>query len=257
MPRVLFTGGGTAGHVTPNIALLEAAIGKNWDVAYVGSTAGIEREMIGVLGIPYYAVASGKLRRYFSWQNFIDPFFILWGMLQSLVLCLRLRPDVVFSKGGFVAVPLVVAAWLLRVPVISHESDVTPGLANRLTYPFCRKICVTFEATKRYLPGGKVNVTGTPVRQSLVAGDAAAGLKFLGFSGEKPVLLVFGGALGRLPSTARLAELCRGCSRRLMLFMWWAMAILRLLSSSLVRLSTMCRKNLSANNLVMCWPQQR
>ena len=196
MPRVLFTGGGTAGHVTPNIALLEAAIGKNWDVAYVGSTAGIEREMIGVLGIPYYAVASGKLRRYFSWQNFIDPFFILWGMLQSLVLCLRLRPDVVFSKGGFVAVPLVVAAWLLRVPVISHESDVTPGLANRLTYPFCRKICVTFEATKRYLPGGKVNVTGTPVRQSLVAGDAAAGLKFLGFSGEKPVLLVFGGSLG-------------------------------------------------------------
>ena len=182
--------------MTPNIALLEAAIDKSWDVAYVGSTAGIEREMIGALGIPYYAVASGKLRRYFSWQNFIDPFFILWGMLQSLVLCLRLRPDVVFSKGGFVAVPLVVAAWLLRVPVISHESDVTPGLANRLTYPFCRKICVTFEVTKRYLPGGKVNVTGTPVRQSLVAGDAAAGLKFLGFSGEKPVLLVFGGSLG-------------------------------------------------------------
>lgn len=196
MPRVLFTGGGTAGHVTPNIALLEAAIGKSWEVAYVGSPAGIEREMIGVLGVPYYAVASGKLRRYFSWQNFIDPFFILWGVLQSVVLCLRLRPDVVFSKGGFVAVPLVVAAWLLRVPVISHESDVTPGLANRLTYPFCRKICVTFEATVRYLPEGKVNVTGTPVRRSLVAGDAATGLKFLGFSGEKPVLLVFGGSLG-------------------------------------------------------------
>ena len=196
MPRVLFTGGGTAGHVTPNIALLEAAIGKNWEVAYVGSTAGIEREMIGALGIPYYPVASGKLRRYFSWQNFIDPFFILWGMLQSVVLCLRLRPDAVFSKGGFVSVPLVVAAWLLRVPVISHESDVTPGLANRLTYPFCRKICVTFEATVRYLPRGKVNVTGTPVRRSLVAGDAAAGLEFLGFSGEKPVLLVFGGSLG-------------------------------------------------------------
>jgi UDP-N-acetylglucosamine--N-acetylmuramyl-(pentapeptide) pyrophosphoryl-undecaprenol N-acetylglucosamine transferase len=152
--------------------------------------------MIGALGIPYYPVASGKLRRYFSWQNFIDPFFILWGMLQSIVLCLRLRPDAVFSKGGFVSVPLVVAAWLLRVPVISHESDVTPGLANRLTYPFCRKICVTFEATVRYLPRGKVNVTGTPVRQSLVAGDAAAGLEFLGFSGEKPVLLVFGGSLG-------------------------------------------------------------
>ena len=196
MPSVLFTGGGTAGHVTPNIALLEAAAGINWEVAYVGSVAGIEREMIGALGIPYYAIASGKLRRYFSWQNFIDPFFILWGMLQSVVLCLRLRPDAVFSKGGFVSVPLVVAAWLLRVPVISHESDITPGLANRLTYPFCRKVCVTFEATAAFLPKGKVNVTGTPVRQSLVAGDAATGLAFLGFSGEKPVLLIFGGSLG-------------------------------------------------------------
>ena len=196
MPRVLFTGGGTAGHVTPNIALLEAASGKSWEVAYVGSAAGIEREMIGALGIPYYAVASGKLRRYFSWQNFIDPFCILWGLVQSVALCLRLRPDAVFSKGGFVSVPLVVAAWLLRVPVISHESDVTPGLANRLTYPFCRQICVTFEATARYLPKGKVNVTGTPVRRSLVARDAAAGLEFLGFLGEKPVLLVFGGSLG-------------------------------------------------------------
>jgi UDP-N-acetylglucosamine--N-acetylmuramyl-(pentapeptide) pyrophosphoryl-undecaprenol N-acetylglucosamine transferase len=196
MPRVLFTGGGTAGHVTPNIALLEAAKSKSWEVAYVGSAEGIEREMIGALGVAYYPVASGKLRRYFSWQNFIDPFFILWGILQSLVLCLRLSPDAVFSKGGFVSVPVVVAAWLLRVPVISHESDVTPGLANRLTYPFCRKICVTFEATVPYLPEGKVKVTGTPVRRSLVAGDAAAGLAFLGFSGEKPVLLIFGGSLG-------------------------------------------------------------
>jgi UDP-N-acetylglucosamine--N-acetylmuramyl-(pentapeptide) pyrophosphoryl-undecaprenol N-acetylglucosamine transferase len=196
MPCVLFTGGGTAGHVTPNIALLEAARDKHWEVAYVGSAKGIEREMIGALGVAYFPVASGKLRRYFSWQNFIDPFLILWGILQSLVLCVRLRPDVVFSKGGFVSVPVVVAAWLLRVPVISHESDVTPGLANRLTYPFCRKICVTFDATVPYLPEGKVKVTGTPVRRSLFAGDAAAGLVFLEFSGEKPVLLVFGGSLG-------------------------------------------------------------
>jgi UDP-N-acetylglucosamine--N-acetylmuramyl-(pentapeptide) pyrophosphoryl-undecaprenol N-acetylglucosamine transferase len=152
MTRVLFTGGGTAGHVTPNIALLEAASGKRWELAYVGSAAGIEREMIGTLGIPYYCVSSGKLRRYFSWKNFIDPFFIIWGLVQSVVLCLRLRPDAVFSKGGFVSAPLVLAAWLLRVPVISHESDVTPGLANRLTYPFCKKICVTFEATARYFP---------------------------------------------------------------------------------------------------------
>jgi UDP-N-acetylglucosamine--N-acetylmuramyl-(pentapeptide) pyrophosphoryl-undecaprenol N-acetylglucosamine transferase len=116
--------------------------------------------------------------------------------VQSVALCLRIRPDAVFSKGGFVSVPLVLAAWLLRVPVISHESDVTPGLANRLTYPLCRKICVTFEATARHLPRGKVKVTGTPVRRALVFGDAAAGLEFLGFSGKKPVLLVFGGSLG-------------------------------------------------------------
>ena len=196
MARVLFTGGGTAGHVTPNIALLEAATDRSWEVAYVGSADGIEREMIGALGIPYYTVASGKLRRYFSWQNCIDPFFVFWGLVQSVALCLRLRPDAVFSKGGFVSVPIVVAAWLLRIPVISHESDVTPGLANRLTYPFCKKVCVTFEATVRFLPKGKVSVTGTPVRRSLVAGDAAVGLGFLGFSGEKPVLLVFGGSLG-------------------------------------------------------------
>ena len=196
MPRILFTGGGTAGHVTPNIALLEAATAKGWEVAYVGSAAGIEREMIGELGVPYYYVASGKFRRYFSYQNLIDPFFIIWGLGQSVALCVRLRPDAVFSKGGFVSVPLVIAAWLLRIPVISHESDVTPGLANRLTYPLCRKICVTFEATVRHLPKGKVHVTGAPVRRSLAAGDAAAGLEFLGFSGEKPVLLVFGGSLG-------------------------------------------------------------
>ena len=196
MPRVLFTGGGTAGHVTPNIALMERAGDHNWDIAYVGSASGIEREMVRGLGIPYFIVASGKLRRYFSWRNFVDPLLLFWGVAQSAILCRRWKPDAVFSKGGFVSVPLVVAAWLLRIPVISHESDITPGLANRIIYPLCRKICVTFEATLRYLPAGKLALTGTPVRKSILSGDPAAGLAYLGFSGEKPVLLIFGGSIG-------------------------------------------------------------
>ena len=194
--RILFTGGGTAGHVTPNLALIEVAREKGWQMLYVGTKSGIEREMIGRVGIDYHPIASGKLRRYFSWQNFIDPFRILWGLVQSVWICVRQKPDLVFSKGGFVAVPVVVAAWLLRIPVISHESDVTPGLANRLTYPFCRKICVTFEETTRHLPLKKTVCTGTPVRNALLRGDPAAGVSFLGLGSDKPLLLVFGGSLG-------------------------------------------------------------
>ena len=147
--------------------------------------------------IPFHGIASGKLRRYFSWQNFIDPFKVTFGVLQALVLCLRESPDVVFSKGGFVAVPVVVAAWILRIPVICHESDVTPGLANRLCLPFSQLICLNFEESKRYVPAGKSTVTGTPVRRALIDGDAENGRTFLGFTGDKPVLLVFGGSNGR------------------------------------------------------------
>ena len=196
---VCFTGGGTAGHVTPNIALIEAAEARGWQVFYVGAADGIEARMIPPMGVTFYPVASGKLRRYFSWQNFVDPFKVVWGICQSLRLLIRNRPDAVFSKGGFVSVPVVIAAWLLRIPVISHESDVTPGLANRLTYPFCRRLCVTFEETLPYLRQrfrSRTLVTGTPLRQSLVQGDADRGLAYLGFTGEKPVLLVFGGSLG-------------------------------------------------------------
>jgi UDP-N-acetylglucosamine--N-acetylmuramyl-(pentapeptide) pyrophosphoryl-undecaprenol N-acetylglucosamine transferase len=196
MPKILFTGGGTAGHVTPNIALIEETRKRGWLCSYVGSLSGIEHDMIAALDVPFHGIASGKLRRYFSWQNFIDPLFVVFGFLQSLVICLREKPDVVFSKGGFVSVPVVAAAWLLRIPVISHESDVSPGLANRLAYPFCRRICVTFEETRRYLPGDKVVVAGTPIRASLLNGDVVRGREYLGFDGAKDILLVFGGSLG-------------------------------------------------------------
>lgn len=196
MPGILFTGGGSAGHVTPNIALMEAARDRGWQVEYVGSSAGIENEMISGLGVPFHVVSSGKLRRYFSWQNFLDPFRILLGICQAFLLLGRVKADLVFSKGGFVAVPVVVGAWLRGIPVISHESDVTPGLANQLTYPFVRKICVTFDASCSHLPAAKVVVTGTPVRRSILEGEAARGFEFLGMDSGKPLLLVFGGSLG-------------------------------------------------------------
>jgi UDP-N-acetylglucosamine--N-acetylmuramyl-(pentapeptide) pyrophosphoryl-undecaprenol N-acetylglucosamine transferase len=199
--KILFTGGGSAGHVTPNVALIEQSLKEGRECLYVGSRAGIETEIIKPLNIPYHAISSGKLRRYFDWQNFVDPFLIIYGIIQSLFICLRHKPDVVFSKGGFVAVPVVFAAWLVRIPVICHESDITPGLANKICFPFARFICVNFEQTtqylsKKYLLVGKVKVTGTPVRASLLEGESLRGRQSLSIDSDKPLLLVFGGSLG-------------------------------------------------------------
>ena len=193
--KILFTGGGSAGHVTPNIALIEHFQQVGWDIVYVGSRAGIERELI--TSVPYHAISSGKLRRYFDWQNFTDPFLILWGFLQSLVICLRERPDVVFSKGGFVTVPIAYAAWLWRIPVICHESDVTPGLANKLCFPVVQKICINFPETARYIKNAdKTVVTGTPIRSSILNGSRQAACDAFGLSADRATLLVFGGSLG-------------------------------------------------------------
>ena len=114
MTRILFTGGGSAGHVTPNIGLIERCQQEGWKVYYVGSWQGIERTIVQQSGVPFYSIASGKLRRYFSWQNFTDPFRILLGIIQSLLICRRLKPRVIFSKGGFVSVPVVIAGWINR-----------------------------------------------------------------------------------------------------------------------------------------------
>lgn len=207
MPSILFTGGGSAGHVTPNIGLIERLLHEGWQVDYVGSKSGIESEIIPRLGIPYHVIATGKLRRYFSWQNFIDPFRILLGLLQSIWLCARLRPDVLFSKGGFVSVPVVVAAWLSRIPVITHESDVTPGLANRLNMPFARHICLTFAETKELLHSHKAVLSGTPLRRVIRDRDAGRAQQFLNRSAStRPCLLVFGGSLGASTINAAIRE---------------------------------------------------
>lgn len=194
---ILFTGGGSAGHVTPNLAIIERVLSEGWRVVYAGSAKGIERSLIEKQRLPYFVVATGKLRRYFSWQNFFDLLRIPLGIFQAALLCRSLRPRIVFSKGGFVAFPIVVGAWLNRVPVIAHESDLTPGLANRLSFPFARRICVTFsQCAHSFRRRDKVVVTGSPIREGLLAGDAAEGLRCCGFAGEKPVLLVLGGGLG-------------------------------------------------------------
>lgn len=197
MSTIIFTGGGTAGHVTPNIALIRRFQKEGWSINYIGSKNGIEKELIAPLEIPYFAIANGKLRRYFSWQNFIDPFKIIFGIIQAFFLCRKIKPNVVFSKGGFVTFPVVVAAFLNKIPVIIHESDLTPGLANRLGFRFANKICVTFPDTVKYLPDKtKAVVTGNPIREEFFSGSKEKGLEICGFSRDKKMILVFGGSLG-------------------------------------------------------------
>ena len=196
MKRIILTGGGTAGHVTPNIALIPRLRELGYDIQYIGSYDGIERKLIEELGIPYYGIASGKLRRYFDLKNFSDPFRVAKGFLQAKKLLKQLRPDIIFSKGGFVTVPVVQAAKGLHIPVVIHESDMTPGLANRLAIPAASRVCCNFPETVAHLPEGKAVVTGCPIREELRRGNRLAGLKFCGFTADRPVLLVIGGSLG-------------------------------------------------------------
>jgi UDP-N-acetylglucosamine--N-acetylmuramyl-(pentapeptide) pyrophosphoryl-undecaprenol N-acetylglucosamine transferase len=196
MKRIVLTGGGTAGHVMPNLALLPKLRNKGWEVIYIGSYDGIERELIEEQQVTFYPVATGKFRRYLSVQNFTDPFRVVKGLIQSYRLLKKLRPQVVFSKGGFVAVPVTIGAWLNQIPVVLHESDLTPGLANRLALPFASAVCATFPETIKFLPKGKRVLTGNPIRPELLAGSKEQGLKLCDFTPEKPVLLVMGGSLG-------------------------------------------------------------
>ncbi len=196
MKRIILTGGGTAGHVTPNIALLPRLRELDYDIQYIGSYTGIEKELIEQEGIPYYAISTGKLRRYFSLKNFTDPFRVVKGMSEARKLVKLLQPDVIFSKGGFVAVPVVLAGRHLKVPVIIHESDMTPGLANRISMSAATKICCNFPETMDALPKDKAVLTGQPIRQELLNGDKYKALNFLHFNTDKPVILVTGGSLG-------------------------------------------------------------
>ncbi|WP_026589933.1 undecaprenyldiphospho-muramoylpentapeptide beta-N-acetylglucosaminyltransferase [Bacillus sp. UNC437CL72CviS29] len=196
MKRIVFTGGGSAGHVTPNLAIIPHLQEKNWDISYIGSHQGIEKAIIENEGIPYYGIASGKLRRYFDLKNIKDPFLVMKGVMDSYIRIRKLKPDVIFSKGGFVSVPVVIGGWLNRVPVLLHESDMTPGLANKIVLRFASKIFVTFEEAAKHLPKEKVVYTGSPVREEVLRGNREKGLNFLGFHTRKPVITVMGGSLG-------------------------------------------------------------
>ena len=196
MKRIILTGGGTAGHVTPNIALLPRLKELQYDIHYIGSYNGIEKELIEQFGIPYHGISSGKLRRYFSLQNFTDPFRVIKGFGEAKKLIKLLEPDVIFSKGGFVSVPVVMAGKKCKVPTIIHESDMTPGLANKLSIPSATKVCCNFPETVAHLPADKAVLTGSPIRQELLSGDRTKALEFTGLTSDKPVILVIGGSLG-------------------------------------------------------------
>ena len=204
--KIVLTGGGTLGHVTPHLALIPHLKAAGYEIHYIGTEKGMEAPKIrSVEGVIYHAVQTGKLRRYFSWQNFTDPFRVIAGAVQSARLMGKIKPDVCFSKGGFVAVPVVFGAWLHRVPVVCHESDLTPGLANKLCKPFARKIATTFPECAEAL-GAKAETTGTPLRPELLRGSRARGLSMLGFEGVKPILLMMGGSSGAQAVNKALRE---------------------------------------------------
>lgn len=194
--KIVLTGGGTAGHVTPNIALLPYLKEAGYDVYYIGSKNGIEKQLIEDYKIPYTGISTGKLRRYFDVKNFTDPFRVINGFFEARRRLKELRPDVVFSKGGFVSVPVVRAAHSLKIPCIIHESDMTPGLANKLCFGAASKVCCNFPETVKSLPEGKAVLTGTPIRDELFTGDREKGLSLCGFTGDKPVIMIMGGSQG-------------------------------------------------------------
>lgn len=196
MKRIVLTGGGTAGHVTPNIALLPRLKELGYDIHYIGSYEGMEKKLIEDCDIPYYGISSGKLRRYFDVKNFSDPFKVLKGYGQARKLLKKLKPDVVFSKGGFVSVPVVFAAKHCHIPAIIHESDITPGLANKLAIPNAYKVCCNFPETLKYLPADKAILTGSPIRSELLNGNRQHALSYCHLTDGKPVILVVGGSSG-------------------------------------------------------------
>lgn len=196
MKKIILTGGGTAGHVTPNLALLPALKEAEYEIRYIGSYNGMERKLIENAGIPYEGISSGKLRRYFDIKNFSDPLRVLKGYAEAKKIIRKFKPDVVFSKGGFVSVPVVLAAKHYKIPAIIHESDMTPGLANKICIPSAKKVCCNFPETLEYLPDGKAVLTGSPIRQELLQGDRLAGLQYTHLSSSLPVILVIGGSLG-------------------------------------------------------------
>lgn len=211
----MFTGGGSAGHVSVNLALIPRFQAEGWTVEYIGSHTGIEKQLVeNVPDLKYFGIATGKLRRYLDWNNMKDPFRVVRGVFQAYRIIKHSMPDVIFSKGGFVSVPVVLGAKLNRVPVIIHESDVTPGLANRIAIPFATKVCTTFSDTNQHLPKSKAHYVGPVIREVLGRGCSARGRAWSGFANSKPVLLVMGGSLGSRKINLVIREALPNLSKR-------------------------------------------
>lgn len=206
MKKIVLTGGGTAGHVTPNLALLPYLRQEGWEVIYIGSEDGMEKKLVTAEGVPYYGIPTGKLRRYLSKQNIKDAFRVAKGVKAAKKLLKELKPDLVFSKGGFVAVPVVLGAKANRIPVIIHESDITPGLANKIAIPWAKTVCTTFPETLPFISGKKGVHTGSPIRRELFQGERNKGLAICGFEGKKPVLMMMGGSSGSVKLNTCLRE---------------------------------------------------
>lgn len=196
MKRIVLTGGGSAGHVTPNLALIPELIKEGWEIHYIGTNDGIEKTLIPKDKVTYHEIQAGKLRRYFNLKNFTDPFRVVLGMIQAVSIIKKLNPEVIFSKGGFVSVPVVIGGWINRIPVIIHESDITPGLANKIAAPFATKVCTNFKEAGENFPKGKAVYTGTPIRKEINRGNYDKGISICGFTKDKPVVMIMGGSLG-------------------------------------------------------------
>ncbi|NLC44857.1 MAG: undecaprenyldiphospho-muramoylpentapeptide beta-N-acetylglucosaminyltransferase [Clostridiales bacterium] len=215
LKKIVLTGGGTAGHVTSNIALIPELKSRGWEIHYIGTKTGIEKNLISEIpDISYHSIQCGRLRRYFDVKNLTDPFRVIAGVGQSASLIRKIKPQIIFSKGGFVTVPVVLGGWLNRVPVIVHESDITPGLANKIATRFAKTVCTTFPETLAHFDHGKAVHTGSPIRRELFLGDSERGRAFCGFTSEKPVIMVMGGSLGAVAINNAIRSLLPKLTRR-------------------------------------------
>lgn len=196
--KIILSGGGTGGPVSPLIAIYQEIKKRQpqADFLWVGTKSGPEAKMVSSYGINFQSISSGKLRRYFSWQNFFDPILIFIGFIQSFFIILKYKPNLIMSAGGFVAVPVALAAWILKKPVIIHQQDIRTGLANKIMTPLAKVITVSFAKSLKDFPQQKTSVVGNPVRQEILQGNKKAGLNFLGFDENLPVVLVMGGGTG-------------------------------------------------------------
>lgn len=206
MKKIILTGGGTAGHVTPCIALIPKLRSEGYIIEYIGSKSGMEKELIEKMKVSYHSISTGKLRRYLDFKNLTDAFKVVKGIGDSLSVLKKTRPDVIFSKGGFVGVPVVIAGRILGTPVIIHESDFSCGLANRISIPFANAVCVSFPETLDYVPKSKAVLTGTPIRKALFSGVREIGLSLCRFDSSKPVVLIIGGSLGSVKINSVIRE---------------------------------------------------